>query len=90
MVAQISPVKRVRRQRPSSPSFAHVDILARMGETICIIVPVEIRRTVFVEPAADAPPALLADRGGNVSPPVEAAHGACEFDEDPERWDGLS
>jgi len=84
MVAQITPVQRQRRVRPSSPAFAHADILSRFGETICICVEVPRHALAVVSTV------IVTQTGGAEVPPIEAAHGACEFDEDPERWDGLS
>lgn len=88
MVAQITPVSRQRqpRVRPSTPAFAHADILSRFGETICIYVAVEFpRRAKAVESEV-----IVTQISGAGVPPIEAAHGACEFDEEPERWDGMA
>jgi hypothetical protein len=64
-------LERPRSRRP----FARMDILAQMGETICLTVepPAPVRREV---------PARLAT-------PVPTASRALD-DEEPERWDGLS
>ena len=87
MVAQ---VQRVRRVRPSSPAFAHADILSRLGETICVMITVEAPAASRRSDRATAHPELLPAAGNDNVPPIQAAHSACEFDEDPERWDGLS
>ncbi|HYE16884.1 MAG TPA: hypothetical protein VEA69_00445 [Tepidisphaeraceae bacterium] len=91
MVAQ---VQRVRRVRPSSPAFAHADILSRLGETICVTITLEAPRHRAGRPdtaaRTTAHPELLPAAGNDNVPPIQAAHSACEFDEDPERWDGLS
>ena len=59
-----------RSRRP----FARMDILARMGETICLAVepPAHVRREI---------PAGL---------PVPMPAPSRAIDEEPERWDGLS
>ena len=61
---------RPRSRRP----FARMDILAEMGETICLAVepPAHVRREISARLPA----------------PVPAPSRA--LDEDPERWDGLS
>lgn len=88
MVAQITPVQRQRqpRVRPSNPAFAHADILSRFGETICIHVAGEFPRQARVV----ASQIVMTQVSGAGTPPIEAAHGACEFDEEPERWDGMA
>lgn len=67
-MAQI--LERPRTRRP----FTRMDILAQMGETICLEIepPAQVRREI---------PARL---------PVPVPAPSRALDEDPERWDGLS
>lgn len=61
-------------ERPRARHFAHIDILSRMGETICL-------------PPSETPsPKARPQR----TPPAHQRDTAAIIDEDPERWDGLS
>ncbi len=88
MVAQIRFV-RPMKTRPTNrkAAFAHADVLSRFGETLCVEMPEEAWRRLEADIARAEP--LVESANGGMLPPAEAAHGACEFDEEPERWDGM-
>ena len=66
---------------PRRRTFARADILSRLGETIFVAELAELTR---FSPEAKAKPALQPPAVPAIVPMPEA------WDEDPERWDGLS
>ena len=67
--------------RPTRRQFTRMDVLARMGETICIDIPVPINQRPFK-------PVLVVVK--EIAPVVPVIEARIVEDEDPERWDGMA